>query len=224
MRKVKITIALGILLVAGIGAVTLTRAPVRVVHESGSAEFAELGVTIGDTVICQSDELLPAGVTAIRLPIVAFFGTRVNLIAFEGKRVLTAGARPANWTGASVTVPVKPLDRAVPDARICFAMTPNSESILVPGNRTPPLRAAVALKSPVLTPAEAQDTGPYLRGRLPLEFLASGRNIWWSRILTVARHMGLGRFYSGTWIALLVAALVLLASGLGLRLTLREFP
>ncbi|HVR06271.1 MAG TPA: hypothetical protein VMS02_09520, partial [Solirubrobacteraceae bacterium] len=79
MSKVKVTLAVGLLLLAGIGAYTLTRAPVRVVARSGTPENSALGVTIGDTVLCQAGEVLPAGVTGIRLPIVAFYGSNVNV-------------------------------------------------------------------------------------------------------------------------------------------------
>jgi hypothetical protein len=40
----------------------------------------------------------------------------------------------------------------------------------------------------------------------------------------VAQHMGLGRAYTGTWIALLVAALMAAVGALAIRLTLRTLP
>ena len=224
MSPARAALVLGVLLLAGVGAYTLTRSPVRVVARSGSQENTALGVTIGDTVLCQPGEVLPAGVTGIRLPIVAFYGSPVNLIAFKGSQVLTSGSHGADWTGVSVTVPVKPLASTATGVNVCFALSPNSEPVIIPGDTAPPREAAVALHSQTLTPAALQSPTQRLRGRLALEYVASGRSSWWSRILTVARHMGLGRAYSGTWIALLVAALMLLVVGLAARLTLRELP
>jgi hypothetical protein len=224
MRNVKVTLAVGVLLMAGVGAVTLTRAPVRVLRASGVPENAALGVTIGDTVVCQAGEVLPSGVSAIRLPAIGFYGSNVSVIVFRGSRILTEGTRGPNWTGVSVTVPVKPLAETTPDVKICFALAPNSEPLIIPGYLTPPDKAAVVLRSHTLTPAAARSAGGRLKGAMAFEYLASGRDPWWSRILTVARHMGLGRAYSGTWIALLVAALMAVVGALAIRLTLRELP
>jgi hypothetical protein len=40
----------------------------------------------------------------------------------------------------------------------------------------------------------------------------------------VAKHLGLGRSYSGTWIAFLLAALMAAVGVLAIRQTLRELP
>jgi hypothetical protein len=224
MRNVKVTLAVGILLIAGVGAVTLTRSPVRVLRASGARDDTELGVTIGDTVICQPDEVLPAGVSAIRLPLIAFYGAHVSVIAFHGTQVLTEGTRGPDWTGVSVTVPVETVADTTSDVRVCFAVGPNSEPLIIPGYLTSPAKTAVVLRSQTLTAAAGGSSGVRLRGGVAIEYLASGRRSWWARILTVARHMGLGRAYSGTWIALLVAALMAIVGALAIRLTLRELP
>jgi hypothetical protein len=64
--------------------------------------------------------------------------------------------------------------------------------------------------------------GQRLPGRIDIEYLGSGQGSWWSRLLPVARHMGLGRAFSGTWIVLLVAAMVAAVGALAGRLVLRE--
>lgn len=221
MSKVKATLALGALLLAGVGAYTLTRSPVRVVAFSGKPQ-KELGVTIGDLVLCQPGEVLPAGATAVRLPLIAFYGANVKLIAFKGGHVLTSGSRGPTWTGVSVTVPVRPLASTVTGATVCFGVAPNSEPVHIPGDTAPRRETAVVLSARTLTPAALRSPARHVRGRLTLEYVGSGHSSWWSRILTVARHVGLGRAYSGTWIALLLAALMLLVAGLAARLTLKE--
>jgi hypothetical protein len=77
------------------------------------------------------------------------------------------------------------------------------------------------------SPAPPQDaitlaTGGKLAGRMNVEYLSAGPGSWRSRVLTVARHMGLGRVFSGTWIVLLIAAMVAAVGVLAIRLTLRE--
>ena len=54
------------------------------------------------------------------------------------------------------------------------------------------------------------------------EYLAAGNRSWWSRILEVARHMGLGHALTGTWVVGLIAALMVAVGGLAIRVALRE--
>lgn len=223
MSKVK-ALALGALLLAGIGAYTLTRAPVRVLARSGNPESIELGATVGDVALCQPGEVLPAGTTAIRLPLIAFYGAHVNLVAIRQGHVITTGSHGPNWTGVSVTVPVKPLSDTATDVNICFAVSPNSEPVIVAGDKKPARDATVELRGKTLTPAALRGPVRRLQDRLALEYIATDRSPWWSRILTVSRHLGLGRAYSGTWITLVVAALMLLVAGLAARLALKELP
>lgn len=230
MRSVEITLVVGVGLMAAVGAVTLTRAPPRVVRavaqeaRIGREERVPLALTTGDITICQSDEVLPAGVSGIRLWMRAFFGAPVRVAAYSGSRALTEGSRGAGWTGQSVTVPIEPVDRTTSNVRLCFALGPNSEPVVVLGALAAPAQKGAAISGGALTPAAAAVNGGRLGGRVGVEYLAAGRGSWWSRVLTVARHVGLGRAFSGTWIALLVAALMAAAGVLAIRLAARELP
>jgi hypothetical protein len=221
-RNVTITLAVGLALIAMVTAVVLTRAPPRVVGVNGPAATVRLGVTTADSTICQADETLPRGVSAIRLAVVAFFGANVHVTAYDGSRVLTEGGRGPDWTGASVTVPVNVVSRAVSGVTLCLALGPNSEPLIVTGNATPAQDAALVLRGRTPTPAIRANAAEALKGRISVEYLAAGDRSWWSRALSVARHLGLGHFVSGTWIALLVAALMAAVGVLAVRLTLRE--
>ncbi len=228
MRKVTVTLAVGVALLAAVGAVTLTRSPPRVLRvgePGGDANNRLLTSSASDFAICQPDEALPAGVTGIRLALWAFYGANVHVRVYSGSQVLTEGSRGADWTSDSVTVPVKPVDHSTSGVDLCFGIGPNSQPILVLGNPSPRQEAASMDQvgdspSPTAAIGERQNLG----GRMGVEYLGAGKSSWWSLILTVARHMGLGRSYSGTWIALLVAALTLAAGALALRLTWRELP
>lgn len=218
--RVKVTLAVGIALLAVIGAVTLTRSPPRVVGERAVPAGGLLDSLRGDISVCQTNEVLPAHVTAVRLSMWAFFGWRMRVVAYSGSQVLTEGSRNAAWTSDSVTVPVKPLSRTTSNVVLCFAIGPNSEPALILGSSAPAPQAAAILTS--ISP-QSKLIGR-LPGRVGVEYLASGRGSWWSRVVSVAKHMGLGRAFTGTWIALLVAALMAAVGVLAVRLTLREIP
>lgn len=224
MRKVKVTLAVGMVLLAGVCTLTLTRSPPRVLRVSGPPANGSLGITINDPAICQYNEALPSGVTAIRLPMIAFFGANVRVVAYQGDQTLTEGRRGANWTGVSVTVPVKALEHRYSHVRLCVVIGPNSEPIILTGHLTPSQEAARTLSSSAVAPTRARHGEVPLKGRMVIEYISSGEGSWWSRLLTVARHVGIGRAYRGTWIALLIAVLMAGLGALATGLALRELP
>jgi hypothetical protein len=223
MRSVVVVFVAGAAVLAAVVAVTLTRAPPRVVligapgvKAAGPYGVRTLTVIAGDANICQGGEVLPRGVSAVRVSLWAFFGARVRVEAFAGSRLLTVGTRGADWTTDSVTVPVRPLARTVTGVTLCTVIGPNRQPLLVLGSRADRNQATLSTSSS----GTGSRTG--VGGRLAIEYLAAGQSSWWSRILPVARHLGLGRPFSGTWIALLVAALMAAVAVLTVRLTLRE--
>jgi hypothetical protein len=229
MRNVKVTLAVGIALIAAVGAVTLTRSPPRVarvgVPGGDAGSTTTLASTPSDITVCQAHEALPAGVTGIRLAIWAFYGAQVHVRVYSSdSQLLTEGRRGADWTSDSVTVPVKPLDHATPNVQLCFAIGPNSQPMLLLGARTQASETASASGGDTPTPAAAASEHEHLGGRVGVEYLAAGRRSWWSQVLSVSRRLGLGRSFSGTWIALLLAALMAAVGVLAIRLTLRELP
>jgi hypothetical protein len=208
-RYVTVTIAVGVVLLLAVCAVVLTRSPPRVVRPGQQAN-AELGAIATSGHVCQAGEVLPSGVSAIRVSLQAYYGARVQLVVFSGSQVVAEGRRGPEWTGSSVTVPVKPLNYTIAPATVCVQVGPNSEPIFFLGHETPAKAAAVT------------NNDASLSGRLSLEYLASGEGSWWSRILAVARHMGLGHALTGTWVVLLIAALMAAIGLLAVRLTWRE--
>ena len=203
------TLGVGIALLLAVGAVTLTHAPPRVVRVNTTSRI--LGGTItGNAELCQPNEVLPAGVSAIRLSAGAYFGPRIKVKAFAGSRVVTEGVQGPVWTGTSVTVPVKPVSQTTSHVKLCMEVGPNSELVFFKG-----------------VPAGANETAVYgsgapLGGRVAVEDLAPGDGSWWSRILTVARHMGIGHALSGTWVVLLIAALVAAVGAFAVGLAARD--
>ncbi len=210
MTRAVATLAVGLALVAILLAVTLSGSPTAVVRANGAPAVQPVGEFGGGVGACQGGEVLPAGVTAIRLTLVASVGPRVTVTALSGSRVLAAGTASAGWTAGAVTVSVKPLARAVAGARVCFALGPAAEEVQVGGSRT---SAAVAAR---------YLAGGVLPGRFTVEYMRSARGSWWSMLRAVARHMGLGRSPSGSWVALLVALAMCAALAAGSWLAVRE--
>ena len=223
MRNVKVTLVVGVVLILAIGALTLTGSPVRTVRV-GTYSNAVLTIVSSDTVVCQPKEVLPKGASAVRISVWAFLGSQVQVKAFSGSRVLTEGTRDADWTTNSVTVPVKPIERTTHNVLLCFSLSPNSEPMLIIGSKKTSSGTAVFLGRKTLAPAAVLARTPTksLNGRVGMAYIASGRSSWWSRSLSVARHIGLGHVLSGTWIALFLAMLMAVVCVLAIRLTLRE--
>lgn len=208
-RKAAVTLGVGIALLAAVGVLTLTRSPSRTVRTV--AQGGQLVTqTTSDLGLCQAGEVLPTDVSAIRLSIWAFFGARIHAAVFSGSRVLTEGTRSPDWTGSTVTIPIKPLRRSVSPVTVCFHLGPTDQPFYLTGVETAPANAAVS------------NGGEPLAGRVGIEYLAPGRGSWWSRILQVSRHIGLGRALTGTWVVLLIFALMAATGVLTVRVVLRE--
>jgi hypothetical protein len=203
------TLVVGLVLTALFGVVVLTHSPPRVVRANAKAEDV-VASTVGDARACQAGETIPSGVTAIRMWLEAEFGPPVTVRVYAGSRLITHGARGPGWTASSVTVPVVQLHRTVFGAKLCFQAEPNSERLQIYGLRTPASQAAVG------------PGGQTLGGRMTIEYLAAGHGSWFSRAQSVARRLGLGRAVSGSWLALLVAALMVAVVAVTVRVAWRE--
>lgn len=213
-KKAAVTLGVGLVLLAGVTVLVLTRSPPRVlragVQENALVAVANSSSQASYLQVCQAGETLPAGVSAIRLPIWAFFGTSIHVSVYSGSRVITHGSRGPAWTGSMVTVPVASLSRAVAPVKVCFSAGPNSQPLYVMGAGATPASAATSA------------SGQPLAGRVDIEYLAAGHGSWWSRIQQVSWNMGLGRAFSGAWIVLLILALSAATGVLAVRLVLRE--
>jgi hypothetical protein len=210
VKSAKLSLGVGTALLAFVCALTLTRAPSRVLR-TGTPKVTRGPATTGDTRVCQSGEVLPAGASAVRLSVMAYLGSRVRVKLLAGGRVLADGQRGPDWTGTSVTVPVTPRSRTASNVKLCVRFGPTSETLFLSG-------APASGRS-----AARWENGRSLGGRVGVEYLGSAGGSWWSRILTVARHVGLGRAIGGTWIALVIAVLIASVGFLAVRVVLREW-
>jgi hypothetical protein len=206
----RLEIALAAAGIAGVAATcfALSQAPATVARSS-TAAHESLGSIRRPIAACQADEVLPREVSAVRLGIGAFLGPRVTVEVLAQERAIARGERGSGWTGGTVTVPIGAEASARSGVEVCFAAALNGdESAALSGVRTP---TALAASGP----------GGPLRGRVRIEYLRAGASSWWSLAPSVARRMGLGHAWSGTWSVALVLALMAGVAALCIRLTLR---
>lgn len=210
MTRATVVFAAGLALVAIVLVVTLSGSPLVVARANALPASKRIIVATSDAAACQAEEVLPAGISAIRIMLVADAGPRVKVAILQGRHILTSGVANSGWTSATVTVPVKPLPHAIPHVRVCFGLGPSSERVELVG---PPTNARIAARSL---------TGEVLPGRFAVEYMRPGSSSWWSLAETVARHLGLGRAPSGSWIVLLLLALTGTAVAAGSWLVVKE--
>jgi hypothetical protein len=211
MRNARGALAAGLALCAIALAIVLSGSPQVLAGSTNGIEpgGAPLTTVPGSGSACQSEETLPAGSSAIRLSLEATAGPRVAVTVLSGKAVVTRGEGVQGWLGKVVTVPIKPLKRTVRHATVCFVFTGAHEQVSFLGVPTPKRRAA-------------RSGTRVLPGRISIEYLRRGRSSWWSLARSVARRMGLGRAWAGTWVVLLVAALMATSIALASWMTVRE--
>lgn len=209
MRRVGLALAAGLALLAiGIG-VTLSSSPVM---EAGSNSIpaAELLANLkGPVTVCQAGEALPRGTSEVRLSLFAIFGPRLTVKAYSGGRVLTSGVRGVGWVGDMVAVPVRRLSRGVSGAKLCIALGPADEYVLMVGHRSASAVAATDRR------------GQKLPGRMRIEYVRPASRSWLSLATLVAGRMGVGHAPSGAstvlLLTVLMAAVIAAASWLAVR-------
>jgi hypothetical protein len=205
---VLIALVVGLALIAIAIGVVLSRAPLAVIGSNEIPLTHGVAYAKGGSRGCQQGGTVPAGTTAIRVSAGVNTGPSVTVKVLSGGQVVTHGKRPAGWgITESVTVPVKRVERAIPNATVCVAFGPSVEEIEINGS-------VVRTTSASGKPAQAV--------RLRFEYMSPAHRSWWSIVSPVARRMGFGHAPSGTWIVFLLLALAIAIVALASRLVLRE--
>jgi hypothetical protein len=200
--RVRVALALGLSLIALAVAAVLLQPPLVVAGTGRSTSRALLGHSRGRVRVCQGNEVLPVGTTAVRLGLSANVGPRVTFEALSGKRVLTRGARTAGWgIEDTVTVPVRRVARTVRGALVCTAIGAAIEPIEVLGTRASGAAGAAAIE---------------------IEYLRPGSRSWGSMASSLARRIGFGHAPSGALGVLLLVASMAAVFALVPWLILRE--
>jgi hypothetical protein len=196
MRDASVTLAFGFALVVLALVVVLSGSPQVLAGSNGIEPLGNvLTMVPGGGSACQAGETLPAGASAIRLSLGATAGPRVAVAVRAGGRIVAHGVSAPGWLGNVVTIPIAPVAHTVRDATVCFAFAGADERISFFG-------------LPTAASSAARSGRGALPGRVAVEYVHSGSSSWWSRAVAVARRMGLGRAWAGTWVALFVGALM----------------
>ena len=178
MREVRIALVAGLTLLAIAIGVVLARSPMSVARTNGTPKEEErIAYTTHGTTYCQAGELLPAGTSAIRLWMLAYDGPRMHVAVYAGGRAITSGQRGSGWTSREVTVPLRPLSRAVSGATVCATFPLHDESLTVFGEATAHTIAA-------------REGARALPGRMWIEYLRPGTRSWASLVPSILSHMG----------------------------------
>jgi hypothetical protein len=206
--SVRAALALGLAIVAIAIAIVMSGSPPRVVGTSAAAMRTRVALLHGRDSACQGGEVIPRGTSAVRVGLEAVVGPSVTVTVLTAGHALTRGARGSGWTGADVTVPVARVRRTASDASVCLALGASREAIAMIGQLD-------------RLPATTTSAGEAPSGQMRIEYLAAGDRSWWSQAGSVAQRIGLGRAPSGTWVALLVLALMAAVATLASLLCLR---
>ena len=208
--RIKPVLVAGLTLTATAVLVVLLHSPVVIAAGNGVPEKIGLAAVSKDSSFCQGSETLPAGTSAIRGDFVATVGPPVTVEAFAGGGApITTGGESAGWYGTVVTARVTPVHRTFSNVTVCFQLSELTGNVLAVGGKS---KAAVA----------ATLNGTSLPGRLGIAYLRPGRQSWLSQVGAVVHHMGLGRAWSGAWIVLPIAALMMAAIATGCWALCRE--
>jgi Predicted membrane protein (DUF2142) len=195
------TLVVALLALAGAIALVLSHTAVRRSGTDGVWLVAELDaiVVAPGATACQGGELLPAGTSALRIPVERSHGAATVTLWWGGHRI----ARVAGRVGAGmVRADIPRATRDLGDVRVCLEL--RSGGAILQGETVPGLQVLRIGRG------TAQSS-------MAVDFLQPGRPSWWSEIRTVASRVDLGRGdWGGGWAvwplaALLAASLALAA-------------
>ena len=131
--RVKVVIAAGLALVAGLVLVLLLLPGERRSGSNYVPEFGPVATLRGAASHCEHGQLIPADTGALKL-LVGTFGKptpRIDVtVTAPGQGTLTRGSLPAGRNEGHVIVPVERVDSAVNGADVCIATGPGGRTVL----------------------------------------------------------------------------------------------
>lgn len=208
MPSVKVVLGVGLVLLAlGVGLVVLG-APVVVIGDNSVASDEAIAFSPGNTTGCQDVGTVPRGTSGIRVSLLVNIGPRVRVRVLQGSQLITQGEQRAGWgVQNTVTVPVRAISRTLHNAVVCLSLGPAAEILQLHGTR--------------ISSTGSPNRG--INGIAPrLEYLRTGTRSWASMALSIARRMGMGHAFAGTWVVLFLLALLIAIGVFAGRLALDE--
>ncbi|HEY7952365.1 MAG TPA: hypothetical protein VID70_05205 [Solirubrobacteraceae bacterium] len=206
--RIRLTIAIGLALTAVAVGISLARSPLVRAGTDGTPLPTEIGATSVPTTICQGEETVPAGTTAMRVSMLSLLGPRIKLVARSGGQVITTGEIGYGWTGSVVTIPVARVVGTHRHTNICVSLAKRQQLVN--------LRGANTKFSPAVTEGKQ-----VLSGRMRFDYLRPDNKSWLSLALPTARRIGLN-IGGGAGIILIPLMLLLSAGTLASWLLVRD--
>jgi len=157
MREARVAVIAGLTLTVIALAAVLSHAPATVAGANTIPAQDPLGADSAGATVCQAGETLPRDTSAIAISLSAFHGPRLTTAVLSGGHVLTRGQQGSDWSGRTVTIPVKTLDRTVAHATICFTFAAAHEAVSPFG--APTSRAVAATDDGVALPRVVSPSG-----------------------------------------------------------------
>jgi hypothetical protein len=209
-RSVAITLAAGVALIGVAIVVVLARSQptVAATNSVSATNYIELEER-GRLSECQPAAAIPQGTSAVRIGVEGlYFSPAASVTLLAGSHFIARGHHvPGGPAAPNVTVPIGRLSHAVRGARVCIAIGPALE----------PIRFYGAPRH-----LSTQATNPLQEAILHLDYLRAGSRSWWSRVSSIAYHMGLGHAPGGAGVVFLLILLMLAVIAATCRLALQE--
>jgi hypothetical protein len=206
--RIRLTIAIGLALTALAVGISLARSPLVRAGTDGTPLPTEIGATSVPATICQGEETVPAGTTAIRVSLLSLLGPRIKLVARSGGQAVTTGEIGYGWTGAVVAIPVTRVVGIHAHTKICVTLAKRQQLVNLRGVNTK--------FSPAVTEGKQ-----VLPGRMRFDYLRPDSSSWLSLALPTARRIGLN-IGGGAGIVLIPLMLLLSAVALTSWLLARD--
>jgi hypothetical protein len=204
------TLLVGLSLAAGLLALTvalivvLTRPPLTLVGNNSVPANLAVNFLRSATTSCENGGTVPQGTGAVRVSLSANTGPKVVLKIFSGRTLVSEGQHAAGWgIDETVTVPVRRVTHTISNAHICTSVEALPEPLQLNGLRVKTPSGAISIL-------------------LRMEYLTPGGHSWLSQAASIVEAFGLGHAPSGTWVAYLVIAMMLVVTVLASRLVFRE--
>lgn len=193
------TLAVGLLLLAGGIAVTLSHAEVRPTGTNDVVVETLVGTASGVRTLCQGDERIPADTGAIRVSVTQGSEPRAALAVTVGTpHAPVATGSGHRWDGNAAIVALHPALARDVAGRVCVRV------------RTREANGEIGLAGvPAADALSATDEGQPIGARLRFEYLRSDAQSWWSFAPELVDRIGRAHAWSGSSVALIAALLSL---------------
>ena len=185
----------------GLVIVSIHSTPRAAGHNNIDAD-APIKTVDGGSRFCQNAETIPEDTHEIRVSLSAPAppGPAIAVHATRGGRPITSGRLASGWSGDSVTIPVRAVDAATGDARVCFATRGEETTLYGSSHKT-------IGDNYTRGPAPVDDRP--IGERFRIDYMRGGSETLLSRLPAVIRRWGLNAAVRGPWAALLAVALML---------------